>query len=46
MIWDGIFEGKYESWLRWLDEEGKMILTGFERSCIERRTCGAGETEG
>ncbi len=37
MIWDGIFEGRYESWLRWLDEEGKMILTGFERSCIERR---------
>ncbi len=37
MIWDGIFEGKYESWLRWHDEDGKMILTGFEHSCIERR---------
>jgi Uma2 family endonuclease len=31
-LWKGIFEGKYERWLRWCDHKGSLILTGFERA--------------
>ena len=31
-IWEGIFEGKREQWLRWCDLSGELILTGNERA--------------
>jgi Uma2 family endonuclease len=31
-IWQGAFEGREDSWLRWHDEEGNLILTGDERA--------------
>ncbi len=35
-LWDGVFEGKHDTWLRWTDEEGGLILTGKE-SAMEAR---------
>jgi len=35
-LWKGIFEGKYERWLRWCDHKGHLILTGFERAEQEK----------
>lgn len=36
-LWDGVFEGKASTWLRWTDEHGEIILTGRERAEAERR---------
>jgi hypothetical protein len=30
-LWRGTFEGKEDTWLRWCNAEGKLILTGAER---------------
>ncbi|MCI0527220.1 MAG: Uma2 family endonuclease, partial [Nitrospira sp.] len=35
-LWEGVFEGKRDRWLRWCDLEGRMILTGAERAEQER----------
>ncbi len=35
-LWEGVFETKQARWLRWLDEEGKLVLTGAERAEQER----------
>ena len=35
-LWEGSYEGKQESWLRWADEHGEIILTGKERAEQER----------
>jgi Uma2 family endonuclease len=35
--WEGTFEGEQQTWLRWCDREGKVILTGAERAEEERR---------
>jgi Uma2 family endonuclease len=32
MLWEGTFEGKHDTWLRWTDEHGGLILTGKERA--------------
>ncbi|MEJ7617809.1 MAG: Uma2 family endonuclease [Pyrinomonadaceae bacterium] len=37
MLWDGVFEGKETTWLRWTDEHGEIILTGRERAEQERQ---------
>ncbi len=37
-LWDGMFEGRYEQWLRWCDPDGQVIPTGFETSVIERQS--------
>jgi len=29
-LWKGIYEGRYERWLRWCDPDGKLIPTGAE----------------
>ncbi|MDM8551542.1 Uma2 family endonuclease [Desulfobacterales bacterium HSG2] len=29
-LWEGVFEGIHDTWLRWLDHEGKLILAGQE----------------
>jgi Uma2 family endonuclease len=31
-LWEGMFEGKYDQWLRWHNFEGQLILTGAERA--------------
>jgi Uma2 family endonuclease len=36
-FWDGTFEGKQETWLRWCDRDGQVIPTGAERADEERR---------
>jgi len=31
-LWHGVFEDPDNSWLRWIDAEGKLIATGGERA--------------
>ena len=31
-LWEGTFEGKHDTWLRWTDEHGSLIFTGKERA--------------
>lgn len=31
-LWEGTFEHRYDTWLRWTDEHGNLILTGKERA--------------
>jgi Uma2 family endonuclease len=31
-LWDGEFEGRVDTWLRWTDEQGVVIPTGKERA--------------
>ena len=31
-LWEGMFEGKHDMWLRWTDEHGSLIPTGRERA--------------
>ncbi len=34
-LWDGVFEDKEDTWLRWCDEQGNIIPTGEERARME-----------
>ena len=36
-LWEGEFEGKTDTWLRWTDEQGVLIPTGKERADRERQ---------
>jgi Uma2 family endonuclease len=36
-LWEGSFEGKHETWLRWCDQDGNVIPTGAERAEQERQ---------
>jgi len=36
-LWEGTFEGKYYTWLRWCDRQGNLLLTGDERAEQERQ---------
>ena len=36
-LWDGEFEGRQDTWLRWTDLEGNLIPTGKERADLERQ---------
>ena len=31
-LWEGVFEGKQDIWLRWCDKEGNVLPTGAERA--------------
>ena len=31
-LWRGVFEGREDTWLRWHDDSGELILTGAERA--------------
>jgi Uma2 family endonuclease len=31
-LWEGVFEGKEDVWLRWCDKEGNVLPTGAERA--------------
>src|SRR5262245_20243076 len=34
-LWDGVFEDREDTWLRWCDEQVNVILTGEERARME-----------
>ncbi len=34
-LWDGIFEDHVDTWLRWCDAQGRLLLTGEERAAEE-----------
>ena len=36
-LWEGEFEGKVDTWLRWTDEQGEIVPTGKERAEQERQ---------
>jgi hypothetical protein len=36
-LWEGEFEGKHEVWLRWIDSEGNLLLTGAEAAQQEHQ---------
>ena len=36
-LWEGLFEGKRTTWLRWCDGSGQLIPTGAERAEKERQ---------
>ena len=36
-LWEGQFEGKQDTWLRWTDEHGVLIPTGKERAEQEQQ---------
>lgn len=36
-LWEGTFEGKHYTWLRWCDGNGNLLLTGDERAEQERQ---------
>ncbi|MEW6210208.1 MAG: Uma2 family endonuclease [Acidobacteriota bacterium] len=41
-LWRGMFEGKEEEWLRWMDAKGRLIPTGEERAAsAEKRATNA-----
>jgi hypothetical protein len=31
-LWEGMFEGKHDTWLRWTDAHGVLVPTGKERA--------------
>jgi hypothetical protein len=34
-LWDGVFEDREDTWLRWCDEQSNVIMTGEERARME-----------
>ena len=36
VLWQGVYEGSEETWLRWCDRDGAIIPTGEERAEAER----------
>ena len=36
-LWEGVYEGHEAVWLRWVDEEGNLLLTGEEAAEQERQ---------
>lgn len=36
-LWDGEFEGRVDTWLRWTDDKGVLIPTGKERADHEHQ---------
>lgn len=37
ILWEGSYESKQTTWLRWVDENGQMILSGKEQAQEERQ---------
>lgn len=36
-LWEGLYEGKRDTWLRWTDAAGNLILTGKERADLAQQ---------
>jgi Uma2 family endonuclease len=43
ILWDGVFEGHADTWLRWCDAQGNLLLTGEERAAEEAEARRAAE---
>lgn len=43
-LWEGVYEGKHATWLRWCDADGQVIPTGAERAEAERTRAEAERT--
>ncbi len=43
MLWEGMFEGRMDTWLRWCDTDGNVIPTGRERAEAEKERAEAAE---
>ncbi len=35
-VWEGMYEGRQDRWLRWVDADGKLIPTGYEQAQMEK----------
>lgn len=44
-LWEGGYEGHQDTWLRWCDAQGQMILTGAERAAMEAEARQRAEAE-
>jgi Uma2 family endonuclease len=44
-LWDGAFEGKDGTWLRWYDAKGKLLQTGEERAAQAEKRASRAESE-
>jgi Uma2 family endonuclease len=44
-LWEGVFEGKRDTWLRWTDAEGAVIPTGKELADRERQRADRAEQQ-
>lgn len=44
-LWDGAFEGKDGTWLRWYDAKGKLLQTGEERAAQAEKRASKAESE-
>ena len=42
-LWDGEFEGRSDSWLRWCDRDKNILLTGDERADQEQQRADQGQ---
>jgi hypothetical protein len=43
MLWQGVYEGLLQTWLRWCDRDGVVIPTGAERAAHECQRSEAAE---
>lgn len=44
-LWDGEFEGRWATWLRWTDHEGRLIATGEEQRMRAEQEAARAEQE-
>ncbi|MCS6774883.1 MAG: Uma2 family endonuclease [Thermoflexales bacterium] len=44
-LWQGEYEGLKAEWLRWCDQQGRLVLTGRERAELEQQRAEAAERE-
>jgi hypothetical protein len=44
-LWDGAFEGKDGTWLRWYDAKGNLLQTGEERAAQAEKRASKAESE-
>jgi hypothetical protein len=44
-LWEGVYEGHQDIWLRWCDAAGRLILTGAERAAQEAEARQRAEAE-
>jgi len=42
-LWNGVYEGRNDCWLRWCDAEGNLLLNGAERSEIAEQRADTAE---
>jgi len=36
-LWEGVYEGRHDRWLRWCDQAGNLIMTGAESIAWEKK---------